>query len=37
VQGAEASSKISVQNEKGAAASDANAKRILALLNEQLK
>jgi uncharacterized lipoprotein len=26
-----------VQNEKGAAASDANAKRILALLNEQLK
>lgn len=37
VQGAEASSKVSVQNDKGADASDANAKRILALLNEQLK
>lgn len=37
VQGEESNSKISVQTEKGAAASDANAKRILALLNEQLK
>jgi outer membrane protein assembly factor BamC len=37
VQGEESNSKISVQTEKGAAASDANAKRILALLNEQLR
>ena len=37
VQGEESNSKISVQTEKGATASDANAKRILALLNEQLK
>ena len=36
VQGAE-SSKVSVQNDKGAVANDANAKRILDLLNEQLK
>lgn len=37
VQGEEARSQVSVQTEKGALASDANAKRILALLNEQLK
>lgn len=37
VQGAESSSKVSVQNDKGAVANDANAKRILDLLNEQLK
>lgn len=37
VQGEEASSKVSVQNDKGAVANDSNAKRILALLNEQLK
>ena len=37
VQGEETSSKVTVQTEKGATASDANAKRILALLNEQLK
>jgi len=37
VQGEEASSKVSVQNDKGSAANDTNAKRILGLLNEQLK
>ena len=37
VKGSEERSRISVQNEKGAAASDSNAARILSLLNEQLK
>lgn len=37
VQGEEATSKVSVQNDKGAVANDHNAKRILALLNDQLK
>ncbi len=37
VQGEESSSKVSVQNDKGAIANDPNAKRILGLLNEQLK
>jgi uncharacterized lipoprotein len=37
VQGEEASSKVSVQNDKGVVANDPNAKRILSLLNEQLK
>ena len=37
VQGEETSSKVSVQNDKGAVANDPNAKRILSLLNEQLK
>lgn len=37
VQGEDSNSKVSVQNDKGAIASDPNAKRILSLLNEQLK
>ncbi len=37
VKGAEDRSRISVQNDKGAAVADANAVRILSLLNEQLK
>ena len=37
VQGEETSSKVSVQNDKGVVANDPNAKRILSLLNEQLK
>jgi outer membrane protein assembly factor BamC len=37
VQGEETSSKVTVQNDKGAVANDPNAKRILSLLNEQLK
>jgi len=37
VEGDEANSKVAVQTDKGATAGDANAKRILALLNEQLK
>ncbi|MFM8463963.1 MAG: outer membrane protein assembly factor BamC, partial [Burkholderiaceae bacterium] len=37
VEGDEASSKVAVQTDKGTNASDGNAKRILALLNEQLK
>ena len=37
VEGEDSRSKVSVQNDKGAIASDPNAKRILSLLNEQLK
>ena len=37
VKGAEERSRVSVQNDKGAAATDSNATRILSLLNEQLK
>jgi outer membrane protein assembly factor BamC len=37
VKGSEERSRVSVQNDKGAAVSDANATRILSLLNDQLK
>lgn len=37
VKGSEERSRVSVQNDKGVAATDANASRILSLLNEQLK
>jgi len=37
IKGADGRSRVSVQNDKGAPATDSNATRILSLLNEQLK